>query len=306
MVAEQHPDTGFHYVHVFPRNRVFEEIEACYRHAAARIPWMSVGTLSHWSAANPGWMDEGLFLVFWGSFPSLPEDRLARVAHRYTESAGPTQGLIPNQQAQQQRIIDSGQEPDLILAGSPVLLEILRPHCRRITLYPIGYEPEVMGVPDWSAYKVYDYGFHGTPVGRRVEILALLKSCLGRRLLEIQIFGRRRKQSLDVCLADLHVGHSSEPSFPGMRLWQAIATSSAIVTEKRDAWPALEGRHYVAIDHFNPEDPGKFLTAIEASLHQPLLQIARIAHDELSSYRVARCMNEFLIPASAPIERVSR
>lgn len=299
--TQLHPETGFHYVHIFPRDKVFNEIEQCYRLAAWRMPWMSVELLSLWSVDRPAWGDPRLLLIFWGTLPRLPLGRNVRVAHRYTESAGAIAGLIKNQQRIMVDFMERSQEPDLVLVGSPAIYELLRPHCRQISIYPIGYDPDIMGVPDWAKPKAFDVGFHGTLIGRREIAIPYLQSRLGRRLLKIEEFGRARKEALDGCRADLHIGHSQEPSFPGMRLWQAAATSAAIVTERRDTWPAQDGCQCLALPPFDPEDPDRFLAGLESVLQLPLGELARAAHGHLEQFRIERCMRDFLVPASAAL-----
>lgn len=296
-----HPETGLHYIHIFPHDKVFQEIEQCYRLAAWRAPWLSVEALSPWWGQHPGWADPRLLLIFWGTLPRLPLGRSARVAHRYTESAGAIAGLVKNQQRIMGDFIQRGQEPDLVLVGSPSIYDLLKPHCRQISLYPIGYDPDIMGVPDWGRSKAFDVGFHGTLVGRREIAIPYLQARLGRRFLKIEDFGRARKEALDGCRVDLHVGHSTEPSFPGMRLWQAAAASAAIVTELRDAWPAQDGLEYMALPSFDQDDPDRFLGALEGALQVPLEEIARRAHGHLEQFRIERCMRDFLVPASAAL-----
>lgn len=297
-----HPDTGLHYLHIFPDQKVFCEIEACYRMTSNRLKWMSVDRLGSWSEANPGWHDSSLLLIFWGSLPRIPAARTARIAHRFTESVGPLEGLIDNQRKMICSFLERAKEADLILVGSPAVLEFLKPHCRNVCLYPIGYEPDVMGEPDCSRLKIYDLGFHGTMVGRRKTIVPMLQARIGMSFIRIEKFESHRKEAMELCRADLHIGHSIEPSFPGMRLWQAIATSAALITENRDAWPAVDGLHYVGVPHFQESDPAAFFENLQMALNLPLREISARAHGDLERYRVEYCMTTYLVPASSRIQ----
>lgn len=186
---------------------------------------------------------------------------------------------------------------DIVFAGCPAAAEWLRPNCRKVALGPIGYDPVVMGTPNWLAKKQYDLVFYGTPTGRRKWILPEIAKRRGFRFARFNAFGRDRTSFLNSSRAVLHVGHSDEPGFPGMRLWQAIASSAALLTEPRDAWPAVAGRHYVELPKPAEDRIGEFLDAIERALSGPLENTARVAHEELSKYTVERCMNEFFVPA---------
>jgi hypothetical protein len=292
-----HPSTGLHYVHIFPMTPVFEEIRERYDFAAKRLGWMSAQDLFNWTPDWPEWQMKSLALVFWGSLPEIPKNHAARVAFRHTESTGQMDNLVSNQQDFISRLIHKLVEADVVFAGCPAAAEWLRPHCRKVALGPIGYDPVVMGTPNWSAKKQYDLVFCGTPTGRRKWILPEIGKRNRIRFARFNAFGRDRTTLMDSSRAVLHVGHSDEPGFPGMRLWQAIASSAALLTEPRDAWPAVAGRHYIELPKPIEDRIGEFLDAIERALAGPLEDTARVAHEELSKYTVERCMNEFFVPA---------
>ena len=107
----------------------------------------------------------------------------------------------------------------------------------------------------------------------------------------------------DLCRAELYIGHSEDIGV-GLRLWQALPSSAAFVTEDRDAWPASPGRHYVAVGHARMECPGALVDELERALKLPLADIARAAHEDLSKYTVERCFEEFLVPAVLGIDAV--
>lgn len=296
---DRHPASGLHYVHLFPTDKVFLETRECYRAAAGRIGWMSVGNPEDWPPDGPDWKDPGIMAVFWARLPALPADRAAKVAFRYTESVGKPELLIGNQRADMDGFMPRAGEPDLVVVGNPAAADFMRPFCRRVVHAPIGYERDVMGAPDWSAEKSFDLSFYGTMVGRREWIIPAVEERLGGRFVRIGCFGAERKAVVERSKAVLHVGHSGETSFPGMRLWQAVATSAVLVTERRDAWPAVEGRHYVGLPAAERERPGVFVDALVEALKAPYHEVAGRAHEELSRYTVERCMEEFVVPATA-------
>jgi len=84
-----------------------------------------------------------------------------------------------------------------------------------------------------------------------------------------------------------------------MRLWQSIASSAALISERRDAWPAVPGKHYVSIEPATKTNLRRFLSELDYVLnHYPLEDMAKLAHEELSLYTIDRCMEEYVVPAT--------
>lgn len=295
-----HPDCGRRYVHIFPKSPFFSEIHECYRSAALRLPWMTVSDYEDWTAATPDWNDPEAILVFWGWLPvEVPEKRSAGFVFRYTESVGDPELLAAGQAECLRAFSARALLPDLLLGGNPVVADYWSKLYRAVAFAPAGYEPAVMGTPDWYAEKNYDLAFRGTNIERRTWILPLLEGRFKERFRWIQAFGNERKRQLEECCFDLYIGHSSDYAFPGMRIWQAISSSTALIMERRNAWPAVPGRHFVSVEQASREHPEAFLEAVsDAVLRQPFQDIARLAHDELSAYTIDRCMEEFVIPAT--------
>jgi len=150
-----------------------------------------------------------------------------------------------------------------------------------------------MGVPDWGVKKSFEISFRGSVVERRAHLMSLIENRFGKRFLWIKDFGMERKKQLECCRADLYLGHSQDYAFPGMRLWQNIATSTALITERRNCWPAVEERHYVGIDVAERVGESRFLDELSYVLrHYPLESMARIAHEELAIYTLDYCMEK--------------
>lgn len=294
-----HSESDLHYIHVFRPVDTFAEIRACYALAAKRLGWMSVDDLSLWNHLRPEWQDPEAMPIFWGELPRIPKQRRALFGFRYTESAGERASLIRGQQIRLKSFISVAGLPEIVFAGSPAARRFLDPFCRRTGVMPAGYDPEVMGQPDWSRPKDFDLSFYGSGAGRRAWILKAVETRLGARFLRIVGFAGVRKALLDRCRAVLYVGHSDETSFPGMRLWQAAAASAALVSEERDPWPAIPGTHLISIPAAIEASPDAFLASLETVLKGDLESVARAAHQELSRWTVERCMEEFMVPQTA-------
>lgn len=298
-----HPTVGRRYILIFPEGSVFfQEVADWYRSAAKRIPWMSVEGLSTWCPRRPEWQDPETILIFWGRFPiALPEQRRAGLVYRFSESVGAIEGLSPNQQKLLTGFMAIAQVPDLVLVGAPAVADFWRSSVRAVAVAPVGYEPDLVGAPNWASKKRFDLTFRGNVIGRRVSIIKHLKKALGDRLHLMEAFGLDRKHQLDKCRVDLYIGHSEELGFAGSRLWPLIGSSATLVTEPRDAWPAVPGRHYIEIEAANPERLDLLLETLERVLANPeeLTRVSRTAHEELSAYTIDRCMEEFVVPATA-------
>jgi hypothetical protein len=295
-----HPTAGRHFVHVFPSDPFLGEIRDCYRSAARRIPWMSVDDISYWHPDRPEWGDRERVVIFWGASPGwIPRHRRAAAVLRYTESVGIPEGLNPVQRQLVEQFSACSEAFDMLLGGTVTVADFWSGKYKMTAFAPIGYEPEILGRPDWSTPKIADFAFRGNLIGRRMYIMKKLqKSFLNINW--IHSFGLERKFQLDKTLIDLYIGHSSDLSFPGMRLWQGISSSAALVMEPRDAWPAVAGRHYIEIPEADPDLFGFFVEKLRELLRDTaaLRLIAETAHKELSAYTIDRCMEDFVVPAT--------
>jgi len=284
------------YIHVFHSCNLFDEIIACYRAAMDRLKWMSVCTWQEWSAKRPEWQDpNNVIILWWWNTPGLlnvvPPQREAAFALWYGESVGPPEKMSLHQGGILTKFLGYLKIPDTVFVGSPSAAQFLRPYCRKAAHAPIGYDPKIMGEPNWAQSKEYDFGYCGFPIGRREWILPALRHRFGKRLFEFfGPFWKDRKQIYDQCRAILYIPHSEEPSLPGMRIWQCIASSAPLITEKRDGWPAVAGRHYVELPEAKETDLDGFTDKVEQTLKLPLEEIARRAYTELSGYTVDRAM----------------
>lgn len=260
---------------------------------------MSVQEDVQWDSKKPEWQNPENFIIFWGfERPKIPHDRKALFGIRYLESVADPKGLIPVQQKCLNGFLEWSKLPEVVFTSTPSAAEYLKPHCRKTASLPSGYDPEVMGRPDWSIEKTHDIAVYGHEVGRRKKILAMARKRFKDRIISVKGYGLGRKRLVESARCVLFVGHSEEASFPGMRLWQMVATSSALISERRDSWPADPTRHLIHVDPVDMRMVQDFLDDVEKALKMDLAGVARTAHQELSCYSVERCMEEFVIPAT--------
>ena len=291
-----HPASGFHYVNVFPKNIVFDEIFACYRASSQWNPWMSA---VQEDPRNLPVDDPSAFIVFWQALPEiLNRPTAAKKALRYTESMNVDPSRPENQKRHFEHFEAAARNVDCVIAHTPTAVGILEKYAKHVILVPIGYESSVYGVPDWTVTKTADIGFYGSMVGKRGAVIEAMAERFGRRLRTFNSFGWARKADLDRCRMTLYVGHCEDPSFATTRLWQAVAGSAALATEGRDAWPAFPDRHYVRLPKADPGNMGPFLDSLERALAGNLEAVAQTAHIELSKFTVKECMESYLIPSA--------
>jgi hypothetical protein len=282
-------------VNIFPRNAVFSEIHACYKASSELNPWMSARFLDERQFPTD---DPSAFLIFWQVFPEgLVVPTKARKALRYTESMPVDPLRTENQKDHFQQFRNVACNLDRVIAHTPTAVNILGGYTNNVFLAPIGFEPSVYGVPDWTVPKTVDIGFYGSMVGKRPAVIDAVQERFGNRLRIINSFGWPRKRDLDRCRISLYVGHCEDPSFATTRLWQTIASSAALVMEDRDAWPATPGLHYVTIPRVDLSNLGGFLDSLERVLERSDLEsVARTAFDDLSKFSVKECMERYVVP----------
>jgi hypothetical protein len=291
-----------YYINIIHPYWVFFENLVCYGAAAGRLSWMTTLPWTQWSADRPEWQDPNNVIIVWlwgspGILDVVAQERKATLVIWYIESVGPPEGLCSDQKATLTRFLDYFKVPDLVVVGFPSSEEFLRPYCRKVIHAPTGYDPGIMGKPDWSQPKEFDFGFCGLQTGRREWILPALKRRFGPRFVHILgKFGMDRKRIYDRCRAVLYIAHSTEPCFAPLRIWQSIASAAAIVTEKRDVWPAVAGKHYIELPEAQEACVDEFVDQVEQTLQFPLEAIARRAHEDLSQYTVDRAM-EYIVAA---------
>ena len=301
---DYHPKTGLHYFHVLRDYPAFLEVFASYQQAATRIPWMTAVVYKDVPpAGSPLWDDPRIMFIFWTCLPTeAPRGFRAKVALHYTESTDKPEDKNPIQQGLYRTFLDDLQYCDLLFAHTPSAREVLRPFGKKVALAPVGCEPNVLGTPKWGSDKKYDIAFYGNRFGRRLWILPALEKHFGDRMIHIEHFGAKRQEILEASRVTLYVLHSRDSSGATSRLWQVASTSSAMVIERSDVWPARPGLHYLEVDPADEANLDRLITSLESILKRPDLErVARQAHAHLWRYTVERCMQEFIVPASMEI-----
>ncbi len=313
---ELHPETGLHYTHFVPSWPAYADADRTLRALAARTPWVTVEPLNAWAPVRDGgaFQNPQRMLIAWGGVshdePGPRVDRRCIIALQYSETVGDLDKLHGDQRGVLERLLMRAQKYDVILTHTPSEAQWLRAHIPGVRAHevPLGYSPEAVGRPDFAQAKKFDIAYYGARMGRRQGLLTALQPHLRHKYDDVGgLFGLDRQAKLNEARAILQVHHCHPScSFPSFRLWHAMATSAALLMEPADAWPAVSGRHYFEYPEFTPETADVAARAIDAILDRDdVIETARRAHDELSTYTPDYCHEKFMVPLSAELKRRS-
>jgi hypothetical protein len=298
-----HPKSGYHYIHVIGSPLSFIDEYAPYRAEAARTPWMSFVARDYWNeiVRHPAWTAERNFWILWSgaTYPIPPaEKRKSKIALYYGEAIGSPPDMVSFQVQYNGAFKKTARSFDQIFIDTPTAVKFLKQWHPHVDLAPVGYDP-VMGAPDWKTEKPYDIGIYGTFTGRRLRVWPALKKRFGAKLLDVNgLWGAERTAKLNQCRCTVLIAHSSYTSGSTLRLWQAAASSAALLKEKDDFWPSVAGRDFLEIPRFEDCSVDAVIAAIESHLKGNLTTIAKSMYDNASKWTVRRIMEECYVPAS--------
>lgn len=303
-----HPKTGRRYRQVFPwPTDIYCDWREAYARLSAHVPWVSdheegeLGKL----LAESGPED---VLILWHDLlpgdPSQPAKTRANLVLYWPETVGSGIGMTVHQTEMLRNLVAFRAKlyQGVLFYDAPArdfLAQILPV---RTGVSPAGYDPEIMGRPNWEEPKTKDIALYGAFTGIREWIVPDLRKSLDGRLDEFSgVHKKARANRLSGSRAVLIVPHSPG-SFPQWRLWHAIASSATLLAPWSSAWPAENGKHYIELPFPDPARPWPFIDAVTEALRRPdLADVARRAHEDLSQITVARAFEEWTVPE---IERI--
>lgn len=304
------PLTAQHYLHVFPDGALqvigmLCETRQCWKKAAEGIPWISVMAESEMEGIR--WEDPSLVVILWRDSP-VPVERSCRVGRVYLETLYGV-GTLPTTPYQRNLLEEfeaKCSRLDFTVVQTPSMVNDAKARGWPTPLLcPTGWDPDVMGRPDFSIQKTLDIGCYGTNYGHREEAMPPLLVAMSGSLFQFTGLGNARKRTLDHFAAVLTVLHSPGCSYPTMRLWQAAASSAAMISEPGDAWPARPGEHYVQIPLIRSGDAlGETVRLLREILADrlTLMLTAKRAYESLREFTPEWCMG-FLAPQIMEAER---
>lgn len=245
--------------------------------------------------------DENVWVIAWGSAFGLTLPKSGwRLACVYLETLGAESTLTPYQLKYLQRFEPAVNRFSAMIVQTPGMLEAAKARGWPVIVSPTGWDPDVMGHPDFAAQKNQKLTCYGTKYGHRLDVMPKLIASFGTDLAELAgCFGSARKKRLDRSGAVLTVLHCLGGSYPTMRLWQAASSAAAMISElSSDSWPAVEGEHYFGIDPISPTAVDVAIERIQAILADAatLRAMAERAHGHLRRYTPLVCMQEYIAP----------
>jgi hypothetical protein len=169
---------------------------------------------------------------------------------------------------------------------------------------PLGWDPDVYGLPNFNCKKQYKYVYYGTGAGKRAWAVPELMRLLAPNMANVSgPFGSAIPVALNMARANLYIEHSSTYSYSSWRIWQTLASSACLVTEPGDYWPLEENSHVVEIDQITRDNIEHVADDLKRILKEvDLLSMAKLAHEEVArKYTSEYCINKFLVPAGAAV-----
>jgi hypothetical protein len=297
-----HPKTGLHYIVSFhSRGKAFFDIMKCYGVFAATHEWLTVITHRELRARMLEiCADERYFVVLWGvETPTPPVTRKATFARVYSEAvdADPANMLDVHVKWLAVTKEQISTAMDGTFGHTPWMAEQFDGH-----VLPIGWEPGAMGSPQRDAPKPYRYTYFGVMVGKREWLCPAMADALGEQYLDASGEYRRVLNILNSSSGYLYLTHSDVRSFSTPRIWQAVATSAAMVTERgRDCWP-MEEDHYVALPTLTQKNILEVAGFLRDLSDEYLAAMSVRLHESLKHFTIDHIVNEYLVPGSVAIQ----
>lgn len=300
-------------IHVIPdRWGPHVDIRASYESFASRHAHTEVydeETFARQSYENNLWKDT-LYILWTLHDPGPPDQRHAttKIAHVYAEAMDEDlTKFLPDHLTHWQRFQGCAANFDGVFAHTPWATQFIQRHARAPLVFtmPLGWEADAMGTPRWSSPKHWNVTYHGSPAGRRHEILPLVRAHLGDANFGNTTgrFGRGLLGHLDTSRVSLYVAHSKVSSFSTWRLWQVASTSCAMIAERPvDIWPfspdCVIDIPYISFDTAG----GDMRRILDKALDTKLTNhTARAAHDIAQAFTLEHVEHRYLSPA---IERI--
>jgi hypothetical protein len=116
------------------------------------------------------------------------------------------------------------------------------------------------------------------------------------------VYGPNMNDAMNRAKATLYIAHSNVRSYSTWRIWQALASSSILVTEVGDWWP-LSPSLCFSLPKLSPENISEVARMISSISHEEALGCAMALHDTLRHFTTSFCVNEYVANQTAEITR---
>lgn len=304
-MSDLHPETGLRYLMVLPRGRAYTDASACYTALSQRHRWIQrvhptqlVRNFDHIR------QDPRNFVVVWGLHElQVPSDRAAHVVRVYSEALDPERSNMLSRHVRWlKQTTDTLQTFDAVFGHTPWMRDELAQFGRPTYVLPVGWCPDAMGLPDPGSPRRHRYTFVGAKAGKRKWLCqAMAQSLAGSYHDASGKWGRQLLTQLNASSGYLYLSHSDVRSFSTFRIWQAVATSAALVAEAgRDCWPMTDDL-YVNLPTLTPDNVDEEAKVLDQISDAELAATSSRLHDALRHMTVGTIVDQYLVPASAEI-----
>lgn len=301
-----HPDTGRAYIAVMPSCGAFMDIWSCYLAVSDPRIWFDVIEPDRFEELLFSVRDENVVFVHWApnliDGPSLPRDRRALVLPVYSEALDRDESvMLPDHIRDWHRFLELAPYLDGFFAHTPKMVEMISLATgKRGFVLPVGWDP-VMGTPAWDRSKSQTALFAGSMVGRRESLIPLIQKHVQIQVLS-GVYGNAMHEAMNDSKTTLYVAHSAVGSYSTWRIWQAMCSSSALVTEPGDWWP-LEPELCYPIQMLDSSNVEEAATMINEISYDDARSRARALHESLSHFTTSRCIDRDIVIATSNLSR---
>jgi hypothetical protein len=304
-----HPKTGLRYIMAFRGGKPYADVINLYDEFSKRNPWVKLMTYGHLEEnLQEISADERNFVCMWGVRSPIPKpDRKAKFVQVWSEAYDTNRKNLISSHPGWLRVVESSLPLlDGLFCHTPWLCEMMKVDGVPAHVLPVGWDPVVMGSPDFAQVK--SRGFmnlaqsSGHHAAKRAWAVPMMKEALGDRFFEgTGLWGKRVPSTLNDCVAYLYISHSDIQSFSTFRTWQAVASSAALIAEGgRDCWP-MEEDDYVPIPTLTKENIPEIAEQILSHSDEFYLNKAKRLHEKFKHMTIDYVVNEYLVPASIEI-----
>jgi hypothetical protein len=302
-----HPETGLHYIVVFRAGPAYDDAMKMYQLKAAQYEWLECIQEAEFHAREETIAaNERNFVVIWGVWAKRPpEDRKAIYTRVFSEALDDD---LDNMIGYHRNWLNSAQRNlrhmDAAFGHTPWMAGRLEQNGVPGYVLPMGWDPLVLGRPNWDIPKRHRFTYVGAMAGKRAWLVPGMQGALGEDMHHAtDVWGADFIARLNASVANLYLSHSDIHSFSTFRIWQTLSSSAAMIAEKgRDCWPMEEGMYIgvPTITRANGPQVARTIAAIPDSVYA---SAARKLHEGLAAdFTFEKVLTDYLIPASTKIK----
>lgn len=301
-----HPKTGLHYIISFRTGPAYDDAYRLYTKIAERYEWIECITEPELSVRMEKIAaDERNFVVMWGVWaPRPPDERKAIFTRVFSEALNTEPGPMLRSHRNWLTTAQRGlRHLDAAFGHTPWMAEQLSGYAGKGFVLPMGWDPEVFGVPRYHHDKHYRLAYLGALAGKRSWLVPKMAGELGEYFFNATgCWGNRAMEVFNRARANLYVSHSDIQSFSTFRIWQTVASSAAMIAESgRDCWPMTEDM-YIGMPTLTRDNVEEVCEGLKEISDEEFLAKSRTLYEGLASYTIDYVVDKYLIPASAELK----